>query len=130
MNSSSESSSTMQSTRERTLAASESAPETPGGGSPKRGRKKKAPLFDDGQGDWRILAIMGADHPHPGCLVFIPEVPGFDSRSKAITHIKKNANQFQRMQVMIARITDIIAVQIDPNPSVNLNFKPRIPQDG
>lgn len=83
--------------------------------------KKRGSLFDDGQGDYRILAIRD-----DGSQVFLPEVPGFDAHRKAISHIRSHGEQFVGMQLAIVRYCDFVAPLVRPATNVELSIKPRV----
>jgi hypothetical protein len=95
-------------------------PEPSSQSEPESSAASKTHLFDDGGGDYRIL-IMRED----GSLIFPPEVPGFESQRTARLYVKNSGDLFRGMQLAIVRFADLVAVQVQSNPSVELNFKAR-----
>lgn len=77
-------------------------------------------IFDDGDGDFRILAIRD-----DGSFTFLPEVPGFISERRAKSYIKNSGEQFARMQLAVVRFCEFIAVQVQTKATVEMSFKPR-----
>lgn len=71
-------------------------------------------------GDYRILLIRD-----DASFTFPPEVPGFESQRTARLYIKNSGDLFRGMQLAIVRFADFVAVQVQSNPSVELNFKQR-----
>ncbi len=80
----------------------------------------KPSLFDDGQGDFRILAIR-----EDGSFTFLPDVPGFDSYRRAVAWVKNSGDQLKNFQIAVVRFCDFIAVQVATNPTVEMAFKTR-----
>ena len=87
---------------------------------PKGSAATKTCLFDDGQGDYRIMAIR-----EDGSFIFLPEVPGFESQRSARLYIRNSGDQFRGLQLAIVRFADFVAVEVQSNPVVSMNFKPR-----
>lgn len=91
---------------------------------PSRGNRYR--LFDDGDGDYRIYQIAPGTSDFPtGTLLPIPGVPGFDSVKEADAYIDKSEDTFQRMQIMILKGCDIIALSVETTTKVRKNRKPK-----
>ena len=89
---------------------------------PARGRRYR--VFPDG--DYMVLQVASQDSGLPvGSLVPIPEVPQFESVSKAFTWIRGNGGQLTGMQLMVLRAHRICTVQTAPKVSVEIIEKPR-----
>ena len=84
-------------------------------------REGRTTLFDDGQGDFRIMVIRD-----DGSFSFLPEVPGFGSYRRAVTWIKNSGDQLKNFQLAVVRFCDFVAVQVTQNPKVEMAFKARI----
>lgn len=77
-------------------------------------------LFDDGGGDYRILAIRTDD-----ALAFVPDVPGFATHRSAVAYIRNAGEQFANMQLAVVRFCDFIAPTARTEVTMELSFKPR-----
>ena len=90
----------------------------------KRGNRYR--LFDDGTGDYRIYRIGTPDQDLPaGTLLQIPGVPGFESTKEALAYIKQAPETFQGMQVMILRGMEILSIEVQSKPLLNVQAKPK-----
>jgi hypothetical protein len=81
---------------------------------------KRGTLFDDGMGDYRILAIRSDE-----AMTFIPDVPGFLNHRTALAYIRNAGEQFSNMQLAVVRFCDFVAPVAHTEVTMELSFKPR-----
>jgi hypothetical protein len=75
----------------------------------------------------RIYQVAPADSDFPtGSLVPIAQVPGFDNEKQALDFIKGSQDKLARMQLMIVKGLQILAVQVETTTNVVLNVKPKV----
>lgn len=71
-----------------------------------------------------MIAPADSDFPS-GTLLPLAEVPGFNNARQALEFIKKSQDRFARMQLMILKGLEILAVQVETETKVQLNIKPK-----
>ncbi len=86
-------------------------------------------LFDDEEGDYRILEIAPAGKDIPkGSLMPIAEVPGFTDTASAKKFIRASGELFEGKQLMIIKGIEICSVQVETVSKVAVNFKQKKPK--
>ena len=97
------------------------APENePSASGPESKTSLRGTLFDDGMGDYRILAIRTDD-----AFAFVPDVPGFSTHRAAVSNIRNAGEQFSNMQLAVVRFCDFVAPTARTEVTMELSFKPR-----
>jgi len=117
--------------------AAQKAPQTPGDDAtpqkaihPTKGRRFR--VMGQGEGDYCIYQIAGQDSQLPGgCLVPIPEVPRFSSCAEAMRWIRNDSgDSLAGKQVMVFCAHEILTIQVENRPRVNIQAKPKVQISG
>ena len=106
---------------------------TPSDGTPTPLKKNRKPrqrmrLFDDGKGDFRVFEIIPPGHSSglpAGSLVQIPEMGGFESAVLAKRGVRTSGDVLVGKQCMILRGIEIVRVEVETQPRVRIESKPK-----
>lgn len=85
-------------------------------------------LFDDGGGDFRLYEIVGEGDARKlpaGVLVPVPGFGGFESAIEAQRAVKTSGEKLTGKQVLILRGVQIIRIELQTQPRVMIQSKPR-----
>lgn len=116
-------------------AVSKTSVEAPGDDAQPKPRKRtnrgrRYDLFDDGEGDYRIMAIVSSQYAQdhdipPKSYLHLPNVPGFRSTAEARKWIREHGSDLQGLQVIILRGHHIMAVEVEQTPRITVKEKAR-----
>ncbi len=96
----------------------------------KQQRRNRYQCFDDGEGDYRIMAIASTQKAEehgipPTSFLHLPDVPGFECLADAKKYLRNSAGDLEGLQLIIIRGFQIFKVEVENKPRIKLTAKVR-----
>jgi len=97
-------------------------------GKPNPNRAKRKRVLGDGEGDYCVMEVAGANSDFPrGSLVPLPEVPRFEDTVQAMNWIKKlSGDLLAGKQVAVVRFMELLTIAVEMRPVIAIKAKPKM----